>query len=343
MIKPKKLEKGDKIAIVSLSWGGLGDSQLIHKYDIAKERLENIFGLEVKTMPHALKGTDFIYKHPELRAKDLMDAFQDKTIKGIFCAIGGDDTVRLLPYINYNIIKNNPKIFMGYSDTTVNHFIMYKAGIVSYYGPCIMSEFGEYIKMFDYTKEAVMNILFQDSTNLSIESSSIWSDDFIEWKEENIHKQLTVKKEEHGYELLQGSGVVEGCLLGGCLDVFPMIIGTEIWPKIDEWRDKILLLETSEDEPTPNYITWYLRNLGAQGIFDVIGGIVVGKPYHETYYEDYKQVIIKVLKEYHQEELPVLYNINIGHSDPVGLLPLGTKIQIDYTNKKITLLEAATK
>lgn len=343
MIKPKKLEKGDKIAIVSLSWGGLGDSQLIHKYDIAKERLENIFGLEVKTMPHALKGTDFIYKHPELRAKDLMDAFQDKTIKGIFCAIGGDDTVRLLPYINYNIIKNNPKIFMGYYDTTVNHFMMYKAGIVSYYGPCIMSEFGEYIKMFDYTKEAVMNILFQDSTNLSIESSSIWSDDFIEWKEENIHKQLTVKKEEHGYELLQGSGVVEGCLLGGCLDVFPMIIGTEIWPKIDEWRDKILLLETSEDEPTPNYITWYLRNLGAQGIFDVIGGIVVGKPYHETYYEDYKQVIIKVLKEYHQEELPVLYNINIGHSDPVGLLPLGTKIQIDYTNKKITLLESATK
>ena len=342
MIKPNRLKPGDKIAIVSLSWGGLGDKKYIHKYYIAKERLENIFGLEVITMPNALKGSDFIYEHPELRAKDLMDAFQDKSIKGIICAIGGDDTIRLLPFIDYDIIKNNPKIFMGYSDTTVNHFMMHKAGLVSYYGPCIMSEFGEYTKILDYTKDAVMNILFQDSANLSIESSPIWSDDFIEWNEENIHKQMKVKKEEHGYELLQGSGIVEGVLLGGCLDVFPMIVGTEIWPQLKEWQGKILLLETSEDEPTPDYITWYLRNLGAQGIFDVIQGIIVGKPHHEKYYEEYKEVIIKVLKEYHQEDLPVLYNINIGHSDPVGLLPLGTKIQIDYTNKKIILLESAT-
>lgn len=342
MIKPNRLKPGDKIAIVSLSWGGLGDKKYIHKYYIAKERLENIFGLEVITMPNALKGSDFIYEHPELRAKDLMDAFQDKSIKVIICAIGGDDTIRLLPFIDYDIIKNNPKIFMGYSDTTVNHFMMHKAGLVSYYGPCIMSEFGEYTKILDYTKDAVMNILFQDSANLSIESSPIWSDDFIEWNEENIHKQIKVKKEEHGYELLQGNGIVEGVLLGGCLDVFPMIVGTEIWPQLKEWQGKILLLETSEDEPTPDYITWYLRNLGSQGIFDVIQGIIVGKPHHEKYYEEYKEVIIKVLKEYHQEDLPVLYNINIGHSDPVGILPLGTKIQIDYTNKKIILLESAT-
>ena len=113
MIKPKMLNKGDKIAIVSLSWGGLGDEKLIHKYYIAKERLENEFGLEVVTMPNALKGSEFVYNHPELRAKDLMDAFMDESIKGIFCAIGGDDSIRMLPYINYEIIKNNPKIFMG--------------------------------------------------------------------------------------------------------------------------------------------------------------------------------------------------------------------------------------
>ena len=168
MIKPNRLNKGDKIAIVSLSWGGLGDAELIHKYYIAKERLENDFGLKVITMPNALKGSKYIYENPEARAKDLMDAFKDESIKGIFCAIGGDDTVRLLPYIDYEIIKNNPKIFMGYSDTTVNHFMMYKAGLVSYYGPSVMAEFGEYVKMADYTKE-------QDQINIDIEN--VYSED----------------------------------------------------------------------------------------------------------------------------------------------------------------------
>lgn len=104
MIIPKRLEKGDKIAIVSLSWGGLGDENFLHKYYIAKERLEKDFGLEVVTMPHALKGSEFVYNHPELRAKDLMDAFLDPAIKGIFSAIGGSDSVRLLPLgIEYEI------------------------------------------------------------------------------------------------------------------------------------------------------------------------------------------------------------------------------------------------
>ena len=140
MLKPERLKKGDKIAVVSLSWGGLGDDMFIHKYDIAKVRLEKDFGLEVVAMPHALKGSEFVYVHPELRAKDLMDAFADPSIKGIFCAIGGDDSIRLLPYIDYEIIRNNPKIFMGYSDTTVSHFMMNKAGVVSYYGPSVMPE-----------------------------------------------------------------------------------------------------------------------------------------------------------------------------------------------------------
>lgn len=342
MKKPKNLQKGDKIAIVSLSWGGLGDDNLIHKYYIAKERLENDFGLEVTTMPNALKGSEFVYNHPELRAKDLMDAFEDKSIKGIFCAIGGDDSVRILPYINYDIIKNNPKIFMGYSDTTVSHFMMYKAGLISYYGPSIMCEFGEYVKMFDYTKDAVSNILFKDTTNYEIKSSDIWSNDYVSWDEENQNIAKKVLKEEHHYEVLSGSGIVRGKLLGGCIDVFPMILETEIWPKTDEWKDKILLVETSEEKMPPNYLLYYLRNLGAQGILNVIKGIVVGKPQDEKYYEEYKEIYLKVLKEFNCENLPILYNINIGHAYPTGLLPLGVEYEINCDNKTIRLVESAT-
>lgn len=206
-----------------------------------------------------------------------------------------------------------------------------------------MCEFGEYVKMFDYTRESVENILFNDCENFEIKSSEFWSKDFVSWKEENINIGKTLIKEEHGYETLQGSGVVTGQLLGGCLDVFPMVIGTEIWPTKSEWKNKILLLETSEEKPNPDLVTYYLRNLGAQGIFDVIKGIIVGKPQDEKYYEEYKEVYKKVLKEFKKENLPVLYNINIGHAYPIGILPLGTEIEIDFTNKKISLIESPTK
>lgn len=342
MLKPNRLKKGDKIAIVSLSSGLLGEDNLIHKYHIAKERLEIDFGLEVVTMPHALKGIEYIYNHPEDRAKDLMEAFKDKSIKGIFCAIGGDDAIRILPYIDYEVIKNNPKIFLGYSDTTVNHFMMNKAGIVSFYGPSIMCEFGEYVKMFDYTKEAVQNILFTDCKDYEIKSSKYWTNEFVPWDLKNIKLSKKLVEESHGYETLQGCGIVRGELLGGCIDVFPMIIGTEIWPNKEEWKDKILLIETSEEKLSPDYLTRYLRNLGAQGLFDVIKGIIVGKPQEEKYYEEYKEVYIKVLKEYHCENLPILYNINIGHSFIIGVLPMGSEIEIDFTNKKIKLLESPT-
>lgn len=342
MIKPQMLKKGDKIAIVSLSWGGLGDEDLIHKYFIAKERLENDFVLEVVAMPYALKGSEFVYNHPELRAKDLMDAFKDETIKGIFCAIGGDDSIRLLPYIDYNVIKNNPKIFMGYSDTTSTHFMLNKAGMVSYYGPSVMCEFGEYVKMFDYTKEAVENILFKNTENYYVKSSEYWSNDHVSWNEDNINIQKKLKREGHGYEVLSGTGKATGQLLGGCIDVFPMMLGTEIWPKADEWEGKILLIETSEEKMPPNYLLYYLRNLGAQGILNNINGIIVGKPIDEIYYEEYKEIYLKILKEFNCEGLPIMYNVNIGHAFGSGLLPLGINYEVDLDAKTIKFLESAT-
>ena len=343
MIKPEGLKKGDKVAIVSLSSGLLGEENFIHKYYLGKERLENIFGLEVVAMPNALKGLKFIEEHPELRAKDLMDAFKDPSIKGIICAIGGIDTIRIEPYIDYDIIRNNPKIFMGYSDTTANHFMMQKANLVSYYGPTLMTDFSEYVKMFDYTEESVQKVLFDSCENYEIKSSEYWSDDFVPWCVENIEKQRKLKKETHGYEVLQGSGKVVGKLLGGCIDAFPIYIGTPIWPTLEEFKDKILFLETSEDKPSPDYLKCYLMNLGAQGIFDVIKGIIVGKPQQEKYYEEYKEVYKTILKYFNKEDLPVLYNINIGHSSPICVLPMGTDVEIDYDNKKIKLLEKPTK
>ena len=340
MIKPERLKKGDKVAIVSLSSGLLGEKEFIHKYYIGKQRLEEKFGLEVVTMPNTLKGIQYLYENPEKRAEDLMNAFKDKTIKAIICSIGGDDTIRLLPYIDYNVIKENPKIFMGFSDTTANNLMMYKAGLVSYYGPTFMCDFAEYVDMYDYTENAIKEMLFNPQEKYEIKKCEYWTNEHINWCEENINKSKTRIKDTKGYEIIQGTGKVTGKLLGGCLDAFPIYNGTEIWPDSKEWKDKILFLETSEDKPDPNLITFYLRNMGAQGILNVAKGIIVGKPQDEKYYEEYKDVYKKVLKEFHRTDMPVLYNVNFGHSSPIGIIPYGIECELDVDNKKITLLES---
>lgn len=294
-------------------------------------------------MPNTLKGVKYIYEHPEKRAQDLMDAFKDKTINAIICAIGGEDAIRLLPYIDYNVIKENPKIFMGFSDSTVNHLMMYKAGLVSFYGPSLMCDFAEYVEMYDYTENAVKDVLFNAPDKYEIKKCKYWTNEFIPWGEENINKAKTKIEDPKGYEVIQGNGKVEGKLLGGCLDAMPMYIGTDIWPSKEEWKDKIIFLETSEEKPEPGLVTFILRNFGAQGILDVAKGIIVGKPQNEKYYEEYKEVYKKVLKEFNREDMPVLYNANFGHSSPIGVIPYGINCELDVDNKKITLLESAVK
>lgn len=125
MIKPQKLKQGDKIAIVSLSRGILGMPFCKHELDIAIKRLKE-FGLEPVIMPNALKDMDYIEKHPEARASDLKQAFMDDSIKAIITAIGGIDTYKTIPYLMEDeefkaAVRNNPKIFTGFSDTTNNH------------------------------------------------------------------------------------------------------------------------------------------------------------------------------------------------------------------------------
>lgn len=346
MIKPMHLRRGDTVAIVSLSAGTLGEPWAIHKLYIAQERLEKDYGLQVVVMPNALKGRDYLYEHPEARAADLMAAFRDNRIKAIFNAIGGDDTIRLLPYVDFDVIRSHPKIFTGFSDTTSNHFMMYKAGLVSYYGASIMTNFSEYVKINDYTEKMIRDILFEPKQTLDIPSAPYWYDDEDEkiwWKEENVNTLKQYHPEEIGYEIIQGSGVVEGTLLGGCLDVFLELLGTSLWPSKDEWAGKIMFLETSEEDMSADYLTWYLRNFASQGLFDVIRGIIVGKPARRSKYEPYKEAYRTVVgKEAGHPELPILFNVNFGHAEPIGIIPYGVKCRLNADQKTLTLLETAT-
>lgn len=337
LIKPKKLNPGDTVASVSLSWGGAGDPNTSFRYDLAKNRLKEVFGLNLIEMPHTLKSPDFVYNHPEKRAEDLMAAFKDPNIKAIFSTIGGDDSIRMLPYIDFDVIKNNPKIFIGYSDTTVAHFMCLKAGLSSFYGPSLLAEFAENVEMHDYTVEYLKKALFSDLPIGEIKPASYWVDQHLRWHQETKDIQRHQAPNE-GYELLQGKGIVSGHLIGGCIEVIEMIKATTIWPSLDQWNDTILFFETSEDVPTPDYIEYWLRNYGSIGILNRVKGIVFGKPFDMKYYDEYKNSILKIVRdELKLNDLPILYNLNFGHTAPMITIPFGAKATIDCEQRTLII------
>ena len=339
LIKAKKLNKGDKVATVSPSWGGAGDEDLIWRYEQGKKRLEDVFGLEVVEMENTLKGTDYLYNHPEKRAEDLMEAFSDKSIKAIFACIGGSESIRLLPHIDFGIIKDNPKIFMGYSDSTIIHYMCLKAGISSIYGPALLVDFAENISVSDYTVDSLKKTLFSTEIIGNIPQSEIWTSEFLPWEIENKDTPRKFKK-NNGYELLQGKAIVQGRLIGGCIEVMEFMKGTELFPELDKFHNSILFLETSEGKSQPYLIEYWLRNYGAMGVLEKINGIIFGKPADEEYYDKYKNVILKVLAEYGRRDLPVLYNLSFGHCEPKVCIPYGAMAEINCEEKTFSILES---
>ena len=140
-------------------------------------------------MPNTLKGSDYIYSHPEKRAEDLMSAFADSSIKAIISCIGGYESVRLLPYIDFGIIRNNPKIFLGYSDTTAVHMMCRKAGLSTFYGPSILAEFAQNGGMYGYTMKWVQKALFSCEPLGTVEPPDTWTSEYLPWLIENKDKR----------------------------------------------------------------------------------------------------------------------------------------------------------
>lgn len=340
LLKSKALKRGDKVATISLSAGTAGEKDILWRYEQGKKRLEEVFGLEVVEMDNTLKGCKYLYEHPEKRAEDLMNAFKDTSIKGIFTCIGGEESIRMLPYIDFQVIKENPKVFIGYSDTTTTHMMCLKAGISSFYGPAILCDFAENISMFDYTRHWIEKVLFSNEAIGEVYPSDVWTSEFLSWEEKNKNTARKTNKCE-GPQLLQGEGKVQGHLIGGCMEVLEMLKGTELWPQEKSWENAILFLETSENRTPPVYFEYWLRNYGTQGILNKVNGIIFGKPYDNKYYEEYKEIILKIVREeLGLKDLPIMINMNFGHTAPIMTIPYGALAEIDCDKNKFSILES---
>ena len=355
-MKPKKLNKGDKVAVITLSRGLLGMPFIKHELDLGIKRLKE-FGLEPVIMPNSLKDMDYVFDHPEDRASDLKQAFLDDEIKGIICAIGGDDTFKTIPYLMEDeefieAVKKHPKIFTGFSDTTNNHLMLNKLGLSTFYGPCLLVDLAELDKeMLPYTKESFERLFKNEE--YEIKTSPVWYKDRESYGEDALNTPREEVKETHGYEIIKGKGKVSGKLYGGCIDsLYDAMTGErygdekevfekyQILPTIEEWKEKILFVETSEEKMKPEKLEEILLEFKKRNIIQSVKGIIVGKPIDEVYYEEYKEVYKKVFKDI---DTPILYNVNFGHSVPRALIPYDREATIDYDNKKIFINEKIFK
>ncbi len=341
MIKPKKLNIGDKVATISLSWGGAGD--IPHRYQAGKKQLEEVFGVEVVETKNALKSADWIYKNPKARADDLMDVLEDKSIKAIISNIGGEDSIRTLPFIDLEVIRNNPKIFIGFSDSTITHFCFYKAGVTSFYGTSTLVGFAENGGMHKYQIEDIKNTLFSAKAIGEIKPNlEGWTSQKLEWNEahnQNIKRRL---KKSNGWRFIQGKGKISGELLGGCLEVLEFLKDTEYWVSPNGWNNKIMFIETSEVNTSPENFRWIIRNYAASGILKNIKGLLVGRPYDNLYQQEYDDILMQIIN--HEEgltDLPIVTGMDFGHTCPTFTLPLGIKSEIDSDNKTFSIIENA--
>lgn len=335
------------VEIVSLSRGLLGESFIRHEYDLGVKRLAEM-GLDVKFSKHALMGMDYIAEHPQDRAQDLLDAFNDDEVDMILCAIGGDDTYRLLPYLfENNELKNavKQKIFLGFSDSTVNHFMLHKVGLNTFYGQSFLSDVCELdSQMLPYTKY-YFEQLVKNGKITEIRPSNVWYEERSSFGPEAVGTPRVSHKNK-GFELVQGSSVFSGKIFGGCIDsIYDMFCSSRyddtaglcrkynLFPDVEDWKGKIMLLETSEEKMSPETYREALMKIKATGAFDVISGIITGKPVDEVYQEEYKQVLKEVVDN---PSLSVVSNINIGHATPRCIIPFGVDAVVDVENQIIS-------
>lgn len=343
-----QLKQGEKIAIVSLSQGILGEEFCHHQLELGIKRLKE-FGLKPIVMPHALDGIEKLAKHPERRAADLISAFKDPDIKAILCAIGGDDTFKLTPYIfdesAKQIIQDNPKLFLGYSDSTINHLMLYQLGVPSFYGMSFLTCFSELGReMLPYSK-ASFDHLFSGQPFI-YQSSPVWYEERTDFNSNKVGTKRVSHNELVGYKQLQGSKIFAGHLLGGCVEsLFELITGNryieekeineqyQLMPRRNEWEGAVIFLETSEEKPKPEHFKKMIVTLLNYGIFEKAAGVLLGKAQDEVFNDEYGEILKEVLPD----ELSIVTNLNVGHAYPKIIMQCGSPTHVDMIKKTIKI------
>jgi muramoyltetrapeptide carboxypeptidase len=309
IIKPKRLKAGDAVAIVAPASGLTEES--------FAQAIKNLESLELKPKigksARGVKG--FLSATDKERLDDLHAAFADKTISAVWCLRGGYGASRLLDAIDYDLIRKNPKILIGYSDITSLHLAIFqKTGLVSFHGPVAASEYS------DYTRNQVVNVLMKPAAPYKIELS-----EYNLAQESNLYKTEIIR-----------AGKARGRLTGGNLSLLAALTGTPY--ALRDLKDRILFIEDVGEQPyrIDRMLTQLRQSLDLRSLAGIALGI----------FEDCNpraqdtQTLSDVLRDRLGDlGIPVFYGFSFGHIRDQFTLPVGIEAEFDTATATITFLE----
>ena len=331
---PPRLALGDTVAVVSPSFGALGTWP--HRAERGIEFLRH-WGLEVKIMPNAREATGWTAGTPQQRADDLHAAFADPAVKLILCSIGGNHSNQLLPLLDHDLIAAHPKWFQGYSDITVLHWALQKrARLATIYGTALVTGLAEYPDVLPFTARWLRALWF-GAEPLRYEPADGWTDEFLDWDEKQDLTRARELRPSEGWVTLR-PGRAAGPVAGGCLE-------TICWhlKGSSEWLDlngSILLLETSEEAPSPAHVEAYLTDLEQLGVFNAVSGLLFARPINYT--ADDARLLWEVVERVTDPAgIPVLANVEAGHTDPMLAVPLGIPAHLDAEAKRFEVPDSS--
>jgi muramoyltetrapeptide carboxypeptidase LdcA involved in peptidoglycan recycling len=335
----EKLHPGDKVAILSPSFAAPGKWPLV--YELGLKRLLKIFELEPVEFP----ATKKIGSSKEERSKDLIDAFESKEIKAVIASLGGDDQITYIKNLPAVPFINNPKPFFGFSDNTHFENFLWLHGIPSYYGGSLFTEFAMQKRMDPYTIEYLKHVLF-DEGEFELKPSDVYNDIGLDWNDPaNLDKKRIYEKNDGWF--WDGTQNAEGITWGGCIESIDELLrhGVQI-PSLQDFENIVLFTESSEEIPSSDYVYRVYRALGERGILQRVKAVLTGRPKawefgkeqnaegKSAYRRSQREAITKAVRQYNQS-IPIVHNIDIGHTAPQIPLPNGRRIRIDVKAKKI--------
>jgi muramoyltetrapeptide carboxypeptidase LdcA involved in peptidoglycan recycling len=337
----QKLKKGDQVAVISPSAGLPGLFPWIQ--DFGLERIRSEFGLVPKEYPTTREMGSSL----EDRARDLMAAFTDPNNKAVITTIGGHDQIKLIKHLDPEVFLKNPKPFFGYSDNTHVTNFLWNLGIPSYYGSAVLVQFAMNGQMHEFTKDYLTKALFE-SGEFELTASPEFNDIGINWEEKDRLSESRIMEHNEGF-VWDGSRDAKGILWGGCVESMIVQMSTGAFlPSAEDLEGAVLYLETAEDIPEQWIIEYLLIGMGERGWLKNFRGILIGRPkvwefnkqnsaqQKNAYKQEQRDVVLKTVREYNTD-IPVIQNLDFGHTDPQVPLPSGKNCRIDSKNQKIYL------
>lgn len=328
MLYPQALRKGDKIGFFSPSSPATVFAQ--KRFQRAKTYLEKQ-GFEL--VAGSLTGKSDHYRSGSIqeRAEEFNQLIRDASVRCIMSTIGGSNSNALLPYIDYEALRRDPKIIIGYSDVTALLMGIYaQTELVTFYGPALVASFGEFPPLVDETFASFVEMLSSPKDSYVYSMPKAWTDIRYNWDTQDSAKPTYPNQ----WQFI-GQGSVQGHIIGGNLNTLAGIWGSQYMPKIQ--HGDILLIEDSLN--SIETVERSFAHLLACGVFDKVGAVVLGK--HELFDDKGTErtpldVLLEVLNG---QPVPILYGFDSCHTHPMLVTPLGVKGKIDFDRHEFSLEE----